>query len=235
LVNSIGERVAEIRNAIEEALAAGGRSGESVKLLGVSKFHPAEMMAEAAPYVDMLGENRVQEATAKRARWPQELSTPWHLIGHLQRNKARRALEIFDAIESVDSLDLARMLDRILAEKERSAYPIFIEVNTSGEATKHGVDPREADGLLSMILETCPRLTVEGLMTVGPNVDDESAVRASFSQLRELRAELSSSFGIPMPELSMGMSGDYRIAVEEGSTIVRIGTAIFGPRNGYPV
>lgn len=226
----IKRNVEEIRSRMEAAAQRSGRNAGDVRLMGVSKFHPLEMMKEASALVDLLGENRVQEAEGKRAGWPAENKTPWHLIGHLQRNKARKALAIFSVIESVDSLDLARMLDRILAETNAVPYVIYLEVNMSGEASKSGMAPTDAERILDQIRDYCPHLSVEGLMTIGPNVDDADSVRRSFVNLRELRERLRSSAGLALPELSMGMSGDFEAAIEEGSTIVRVGTAIFGPR-----
>ena len=226
----IKRNVEEIRSRMEAAAQRSGRNAGDVRLMGVSKFHPLEMMKEASAFVDLLGENRVQEAEGKRAGWPAENKTPWHLIGHLQRNKARKALAIFSVIESVDSLDLARMLDRILAETNAVPYVIYLEVNMSGEASKSGMAPTDAERILDQIRDYCPHLSVEGLMTIGPNVDDADSVRRSFVNLRELREKLRSSAGLALPELSMGMSGDFEAAIEEGSTIVRVGTAIFGPR-----
>ncbi len=230
MVDDIRRNVYEIREQIEAAAEAGGRSPHDIKLMGVSKYHPLEMMLEASQFVDLLGENKVQEAQSKRLGWPADNKTPLHLIGHLQRNKARKALETFDVIESVDTLDLARVLDRILAESEASAYPIFIEVNTSGELTKSGVEPEYAESLAENIAKYCPRLSVEGLMTIGPNTDDSASVRAAFVVLRGLAESVRKNTGLKIPELSMGMSGDFKIAIEEGSTIVRVGTAIFGKR-----
>ena len=226
----IKRNVEEIRSRMEAAAQRSGRNAGDVRLMGVSKFHPLEMMKEASAFVDLLGENRVQEAEGKRAGWPAENKTPWHLIGHLQRNKARKALAIFSVIESVDSLDLARMLDRILVETHAVPYVIYLEVNMSGEASKSGMAPTDAERILDQIRDYCPHLSVEGLMTIGPNVDDADSVRRSFVNLRELRERLRSSAGLALPELSMGMSGDFEAAIEEGSTIVRVGTAIFGPR-----
>ena len=230
MVNSIRDNIMEIKAQIAAAAEKSGRGTHEIKLMGVSKYHPLEMMIEASPYVDILGENKVQEAHEKRLGWPVDNKRAWHLIGHLQRNKARKALEVFDLIESVDNLDLARILDRILAESDTAAYPIYIEVNMSGELTKNGVEPCEAESLAERVIEYCPRLSVEGLMTIGPNTDDEAAIRESFVNLRELRDTMRIKTGLSLPELSMGMSGDYKTAIEEGSTIVRIGTSIFGTR-----
>lgn len=231
MVNMIGDNIAAIRERIRTAEEKSGRSHGEVRLMGVSKFHTLEEMLAASEDVDLLGENRVQEAIEKRRGWPEDNSTQWHLIGHLQRNKVRKALEVFSAVESVDTFDLARAINVILAESERKGYPVFVEVNTSGEATKSGVAPQEAEQLVSRILKYCPAVSVEGLMTIGPNTDDISAIRRAFESLRELRESLRGSLGIELPELSMGMSGDYEAAIEEGSTIVRIGTGIFGPRD----
>ena len=157
--------------------------------MGVTKFHPLEMMLEAAPLLDLIGENRVQEAAEKRASWPEGTpSCPWHLIGHLQRNKIRRALENFDLVESIDALETACSMDRVLREggTERK-FPVFIEVNMSREPAKSGVAPEEAERLLESVMKTAPSLQIEGLMTVAEDTDDESALRAAFGGLRELR------------------------------------------------
>lgn len=230
MVGMISDNIAMIRERIESAAKKSGRSANDIKLMGVSKYHPLEMMLAASSGVDILGENRVQEAIAKRSGWPEGNATPWHLIGHLQRNKARKALEIFSVIESVDTFDLARAVNVILAESGRKGYPVFIEVNVSGETTKSGVGPEEAEQLAGRIMEYCSAVSVEGLMTIGPNTDDTSAVRRSFERLRDLRDSMRDGLGLELPELSMGMSDDYETAIEEGSTIVRIGTGIFGPR-----
>ncbi len=230
MVDFIKHNIEVIRERIASAARGSGRRPEDIKLMAVSKFHPLEMMLSASAFVDLLGENRIQEAIRKHQGWPEGNGTQWHLIGHLQRNKARKALEIFSVIETVDTLDLARVLDRILAETDTPSYPVYIEVNMSGELSKEGVEPSEAEYLLERILKYCPRISVEGLMTIGPNTDDTAAIRKSFEGLRIMRDALSRSFGLSLKELSMGMSGDYEIAIGEGSTIVRIGTAIFGPR-----
>ena len=153
------------------------------------------------------------------------------MIGHLQRNKIRRALESFDLIESVDSLETAVGLNRVLSEGEPRSFPVFIEVNMSREAAKSGIAPEETERLLDDMMKSCPLIAVNGLMTVAEDTGDERVLRETFSGLRELREKLRRVAGLPLPELSMGMSGDYMIAVEEGSTIVRVGSAIFGPRN----
>lgn len=231
MVNTIEERIKLIKSDIYEVAKRCGRSPQSIKLMGVSKYHPVEAMLEASEFVDYLGENKVQEAGLKREKWPTTNKTPVHLIGHLQKNKARKALDIFDLIESVDSVSLAERLDRILVEAERTKYPVYVEVNMSGEESKSGVSPENAEELISYVLQKCSSLRLEGLMTIAPNTDDEIAIRNSFIKLRKLRDDMEKKYAVKIPELSMGMSGDYRIAIEEGSTIVRIGTAIFGKRN----
>ncbi|NCB72814.1 MAG: YggS family pyridoxal phosphate-dependent enzyme [Clostridia bacterium] len=230
MVDFIDRNINDVREKIRSAAKRSGRDPTEIRLMGVSKTHPVEYMLYAAAKLDMLGENRVQEAADKRMKWSPEDITPWHLIGHLQRNKARKALEVFDLIETVDSLDLARMLDRILAETDAYGFPVYIEINMSGELTKSGVAPQEAASLLERVMQYCPRLSVDGLMTIGPNTDDIGEIRKSFEGLRMLRDELRSVSGLQLHEISMGMSSDYEIAIEEGSTIVRVGTGIFGSR-----
>ncbi len=233
------ERIDGIREAIRTAASRAGRSESDIALIGVSKFQPVESLRLAVGCgIEILGENRVQERAEKHEKLAKspEMATPagepvrWHMIGHLQRNKARKAVELFDCIESVDSVELAVALDRIVAEKNGARYPILIEVNTSGEAAKNGVPPEGCFALIESVLRDCGHLSVEGLMTIGPLSEDERAIRASFALLRSLAEDARTRFGIALPHLSMGMSGDYEAAIEEGSTIVRIGTGIFGPR-----
>jgi len=226
----IKENIAKIQACIIEAARVSSRRPEDIKLMAVSKTRSVEEMSAAADFVDLFGENRIQEACLKRDKWDSDNDVPWHYIGRLQRNKARKALEIFDSIESVDSLDLARMLDRILVENGRTDYPVLLEINMSGEISKSGVEPSEAEHLLERILTYCPNLAVNGLMTIGPLTRDEMRIRTAFAGLRQLRERMRNTFELPLEELSMGMSGDFVLAIEEGSTIVRIGTAIFGSR-----
>ncbi len=201
-----------------------------MRLLAATKQVSADRIAEAvAAGVDALGENRVQEAREKLA--PFRGTRPLHMIGHLQRNKAKAALEIFDVVESVDSLELARLLSRFATERG-VPLEVYVEVNTSGEASKYGIDPA---GARALALEAAglPGLRVGGLMTVGPLTEDEAEMRRAFRVLRDLRERIAAD----LPELrrgtlSMGMSGDYEIAIEEGSSLVRVGTGIFGPRAG---
>ena len=223
------ERVASVRSKMAEAARRSGRKPEDVQLVGVSKFHPLEDLLTAADCgVGILGESRVQEAQTKREAWPESKEVHWHLIGHLQKNKVRKALDLFDVIQSVDHADLADIMERILAEQGRLPYPILLEVNISGEASKQGIQPEEAESLLNYIASNCPHLRVDGLMTIAALQGD---VRASFSGLRELGERLRLRSGLSLPELSMGMSGDFELAIAEGSTLVRVGTALFGARS----
>ncbi len=221
-------RLDEVRGRIREAAARSGRSPADVVLVAVTKTVPAEVVAAALGFgLADLGENRVQEAQAKiplvgrdRARW--------HLIGHLQSNKAGRAVELFDRIHAVDDADLARALSRRAVAAGRT-LPVMVEVNVSGEPSKFGVEP---GGLGPLVEEVAalPGLALDGLMTVGPLVERPEEARPAFARLRVLRDEAERRLGRGLPGLSMGMSGDFEVAVEEGSTMVRVGTALFGPR-----
>jgi pyridoxal phosphate enzyme (YggS family) len=225
---TIKDRIASVREDIARSAARAGRDPSEIKLTAVTKTRSAEEMLEAAPWVDALGENRVQEAALKKREWPAGTGAVWRMIGHLQSNKVRKALEIFDTVDSVDSVALARMLNRS-AEEAGRVLPILIEVNTSGEASKTGIEPQRFSELVDGVLE-CPHLRLEGLMTIGPLTDDEARVRGAFAGLREMAAEARRRSGLALPVLSMGMSGDFEWAVLEGSTMVRIGTALFGAR-----
>lgn len=226
-VRSVWERM-------EKSAAASGRGVGDVRLLGVSKTRTVEelLIALDTGLLLGLGENRVQEGEGKIKTWPSDHPVSWHLIGHLQSNKARKAIGLFDMIHSLDGPDLAATLNRLALEIEKSPYPVLIEVNTSGEPSKHGVAPEEAMGLALFVLEACPSLELRGFMTVGPLCDDECRIRKAFESLRLLRDVVSSETGLPLRELSMGMSGDFELAIKEGSTIVRVGSAIFGSREG---
>lgn len=224
---SIAENLNAIRARIDAAAHRAGRDPAAVELVAVSKTHPAETIREAVDEGQMLfGENRVQEALIKIPSLPGRLR--WHLIGHLQSNKVRKALPLFELIHGVDSVELARDIDRIAGEL--GLHPrVLLEINVSGERSKHGFDPaaleRELDRLLLL-----PRVQVEGFMTMAPLVPEPEASRPFFASLRELRDRLATRTGIPLPILSMGMSGDFEVAVEEGATLVRVGSAIFGNR-----
>ena len=222
---SIAENHAEIEARIKAACERAGRDRVSVLLLPVSKGHPAESVEEAAQMgLTAFGESKVQEARVKIPQCSSRLQ--WHMIGHLQSNKARDAVQLFTFIQSIDSLSLAEEVNK-WAEKLSKRVPILLEVNTAGEATKFGFSP---GNLPVEEINQLSRLELQGLMTIAPYTPTPERVRPYFKQLRELRDECSDRLGAPLPHLSMGMSGDYEVAIEEGATIVRIGTALFGPR-----
>jgi hypothetical protein len=216
-----------IRQRISAACARAGRAADSVTLLAVSKSHPPETIMAAADCGQIFfGENKVQEAKAKIPLCPGKLR--WHFIGHLQSNKVRDAVELFEMIHSVDSLNLAREISK-RCELAAKTLPVLLEVNLAGEASKFGYQPEQ---LLADLkdLNQLPRIEIHGLMTVPPWSPDAENSRIYFRQLRELKLQCEEILGAPLPHLSMGMSGDFEVAIEEGATIVRIGTALFGPR-----
>jgi PLP dependent protein len=229
----LSERLAEVRRRIEQAALRANRTPEEIRLVGVSKTQPAELLklALAAGLRDF-GENRVQEADAKIAEVGRR-DARWHLIGHLQANKARRAVVLFDLIHSLDSISLARRLDRLCIEEGREELPVLIQVDLGGEATKTGVSEEELP-LMVAAVTAAERLRLRGLMTLPPFFEEAERVRPFFRRLRELRDALFAreAFGANGSggELSMGMSHDFEIAIEEGATLVRVGTAIFGER-----
>ncbi len=228
---ALSERIEAVRGRIEACALRCNRAPNEITLVAVSKTHPAEVIREAiAAGVTDLGENRVQEAEGKIPEVGRHAAR-WHLIGHLQSNKARRAVELFDVIHSLDSVALAQRLDRMCVELNRQELPVMIQVDLGREATKSGADEAEVLQLVEA-LKHCQRLRLSGLMTLPPYFDDAEQVRPFFRKLRELRDDLSSrrAFGDLRGELSMGMTHDYEIAIEEGATIVRVGTAIFGAR-----
>lgn len=216
-----------VQSALAEAIAKSGRSQDSVRLMAVSKTHPYEAMLALCEEGQLLfGENRVQEGEGKLPpKGERPLSV--NLIGHLQGNKAKKAIALFDRIDSVDSLRLARRLNDLVSVP----YPILLELNTSGEAAKHGFESE--DELFSALeqIVLLPNIRVEGLMTLGPLGGSEGAIRSSFGHLRCVFERAQERFDLPaFTELSMGMSGDFPLAIAEGSTCVRIGTALFGKR-----
>jgi len=227
----LSERVKEVRSRLIAAADRSNRSVDEITLVAVSKTHPAEAVSEAiAAGLDNFGENRVQEAEAKIPAVGRTAAR-WHLIGHLQSNKARRAVELFDWIHSLDSSDLAGRLDRICVELERQELPVLIQVDLGHETTKTGIGESGVSELVAVVRE-CPRLRLMGLMTLPPFFDEAESVRPYFRRLRELRNDLKAkgAFGDHPGELSMGMTHDYEIAIEEGATMLRVGTAIFGER-----
>ena len=220
--------VRAIRRRIEAACARAGRAPATVLLLAVSKGHPPEMVRAVSELgVDLLGESKVQEAKAKIPLCPGRLR--WHMIGHLQTNKCRDAVHFFEMIQSVDSLALAEEIDT-RARQAAKTMPILLEVNIAGEASKFGYPP---DRLLEELeqINALKRIEIQGLMTMAPWTAEPEKVRPIFRQLRELKERGEQFLGAPLPHLSMGMSGDFGVAIEEGATIVRIGTALFGPRS----
>ncbi|MDR0648536.1 MAG: YggS family pyridoxal phosphate-dependent enzyme [Synergistaceae bacterium] len=233
-IETMMENISAVRAKVAEAAKRSGRGEEDVTVIGVSKFQPLDALYMALDCgITIFGENRVQEREQKAAAWTRERAE-WHMIGHLQRNKARKAVELFDCIQSVDSLELALTLDRIVAEKASSGlkagpFVIMIEVNTSGEGSKSGVSPEGCLALTEKIISECHNLLACGFMTVGP-LAGESEARRSFALLRALAEEADARLGLKARHLSMGMSGDFEAAIEEGATAVRIGTGIFGAR-----
>jgi pyridoxal phosphate enzyme (YggS family) len=236
-MNESGSRIEAYRAAradvlarIAAACAHAGRDPAGVTLVAVSKTVPADALRDAvAAGLDLLGENRVQEGVAKAADVP---GARWHLVGPLQSNKAHRALEVFEAIESVDSVKLAQRLDRLVPETRPGLrYPILVEVNVDLDPAKAGFAPDAVDAALGEMIQL-PHLEVRGLMTVGRLTSDPGESRRTFAGLRELAEACRSHWPELGPELSMGMSDDFEVAIEEGATTVRVGRALFGEREG---
>ncbi len=221
------ERLAEIRERVAGACLRGGRDPASVELVAVSKTFPAAAVRElVAAGQRVFGESRLQEAEPKIADLPGNLC--WHFIGHLQRNKVRKALPLFDVIHSVDSMRLARQIDEVSADL--GLFPkVYLEVNLAAEESKHGFLPAELPQIAGEFT-TLRRVEVLGLMAIPPIADDPCQARPWFVKLRELRDHLAAESGMPLAGLSMGMSADYEVAVEEGSTVIRVGSALFGER-----
>lgn len=223
---TIAQNIAAVSARIETAAGRAGRNAADIRLVAVSKTHPPEVVAEAAAEgLTVFGESRIQEAKAKIPELPGKLE--WHFIGHLQTNKAREAVELFHTIQSVDSVRLARELDQC-ARRASRRLAVLLECNVSGESTKFGFKPDEIMAALAE-LNSLPRLEIQGLMTMAPFFEDPQEARPTFRALRELRDQLQQRHGIPLPELSMGMTNDFEAAIEESATMVRIGTAIFQP------
>jgi len=216
---------------IRAACSRAGREPRDVTLVAVSKTVPAERLrAAAAAGLTLLGENRVQEGVAKRPLVP---GAAWHLIGPLQSNKVRQAVTAFDAIETVDSVELAARIARIAAEEGRAPYPVFLQVNVDEDAAKAGFDPAKVEAVLPEVA-SLPGLELAGLMTIGRLAGTPGEARATFARLRELSGRLRVAEPRLGPALSMGMSDDFELAVEEGATHVRVGRALFGARPAAP-
>jgi PLP dependent protein len=216
-----------IQKRIDGACARVGRDPKSVTLLAVSKGQPPEAIRAAADCgLTVFGESKVQEAKVKISLCPGKLR--WQMIGHLQSNKCRDAVHFFEMIQSVDSLSLAQEINKC-ANNSAKTMSILLEVNVAGESSKFGYAPEK---LLSELKEinALPRIEIHGLMTIAPWAEDPEKIRPIFRRLRELKSECEQILGAPLPQLSMGMSGDFEVAIEEGSTLVRIGTVLFGAR-----
>jgi len=225
-------RLADVRARLAAATQRSGRQPDQVSLIAISKTHPASVVQQAIELgATDLGENRVQEAEGKIAEIGRE-KVRWHLVGHLQANKSRRAVSLFDVIHSLDTVDLARRLDRLCVEEGRDSLPVLIQVDLGHEETKSGIDESEITHLVES-LGPLTRVKLIGLMTLPPFFDDPEQSRPFFRRLRELRDELNrrGAFGDRTGELSMGMTHDFEVAIEEGATMVRVGTAIFGARH----
>ncbi|MBA3769428.1 MAG: YggS family pyridoxal phosphate-dependent enzyme [Blastocatellia bacterium] len=221
---SVDENLRRVRERLSEAATRAGRDPAGITLIAVSKMHTVEAIRAAIDAgVNTFGENKVQEADGKIAELGRE-TAKWHLIGHLQSNKARKAVQLFDVIESLDSLELAQRLERICIEEDRDRLDVFIQVDLGDEDTKSGIPQNDLPPLIDF-LDGCERLKLAGLMTLPPFFDDAEDARPFFLRLRKMRDEL-----VPNAALSMGMSNDFEVAIEEGSTHVRVGTAIFGSR-----
>jgi pyridoxal phosphate enzyme (YggS family) len=224
-------RTDAVRAQIVAACARAGRPADSVELLAVTKTHPVDAAVYAARYgLRGVGENRVQEAAAKRPVGPAGLR--WELIGHLQSNKAKLAVEFFDRIQSADSPKLLGLLDRAAGEQGKKRA-VLLQINAGNDPAKFGAEPADAPRLLESAL-ACAHLQVDGLMTIAPLSDDPDVATRTFVNLRKIRDDLATRFNTPLRELSMGMSGDLEAAILAGSTQVRIGTALFGARPAPP-
>jgi pyridoxal phosphate enzyme (YggS family) len=227
-MKSIAQNLERVREQVAHAATKSGRSADGVELVAISKTHDAAKVREAIESGQTLfGESRVQEARAKIPELPSNLR--WHFVGHLQKNKVRHALPLFELIHSVDSLALARDINRI-AEEDGLHPRVLLEVNVAGEGSKFGFTPDKLREDLENLL-ALPRLSILGLMTIPPIAEETEASRKYFVELRELRDRLQTEFHVDLAQLSMGMTQDFAVAVEEGATLVRVGTAIFGERS----
>ena len=231
-MNSVSQNLERVREQIAHAAAKAGRIVEDVELVAITKTHPAEKAREAIEAGQTLfGESRVQEARAKIPELPSNLR--WHFVGHLQKNKIRHALPLFEMIHSVHSLSLARDINRVA--NEEGLHPrVLLEVNMAGEGSKFGFFSEKLRYEMEELL-ALPRLSILGLMTIPPLAEEAEESRKYFVQLRELRDRLQTEFRVDLAQLSMGMTQDFPVAIEEGATLVRVGTAIFGERRSRKV
>jgi len=227
-MGDIQKNLERVRSQIADVAEKSGRQPRDVELIAITKTHDAERVREAYEAGQSLfGESRVQEARAKIPELPSNLR--WHLVGHLQKNKIRHALPLFELIHSVDSLALAQDMNRI-AEEEGLHPRVLLEVNVAGEGSKFGFKPATLRAEMESLL-ALSRLSILGLMTIPPLAEEAEASRKHFVQLRELRDRVETEFHVDLAQLSMGMTQDFAVAVEEGATLVRVGTAIFGERS----
>src|SRR5437773_4974287 len=227
-MGTIAENLERVREQIAQAAAKAGRAGDEIQLVAITKTHDAEKVREAIEAGQILfGESRVQEARAKIPELPSNLR--WHFVGHLQKNKIRHALPLFEMIHSVDSLGLAQEINRI-AEEQGMHPRVLLEVNVGGEGSKFGFKSETLRAEMESLL-ALPRLSILGLMTIPPLAEEPEASRKYFVQLRKLRDRLQTEFHVDLAQLSMGMTEDFAVAVEEGATLVRVGTAVFGERS----
>ena len=225
---SIAENLERVREQIAQAAAKAGRVADEIELAAITKTHPAEKVREAIEAGQTLfGESRVQEARVKIPELPSNFR--WHFVGHLQKNKIRHALPLFELIHSVDSLALAEDINRI-AEEDGLHPRVLLEVNVAGEGSKFGFGSDKLRAEMEPLL-ALPRLSILGLMIIPPLAEEAESSRKYFVQLRELRDRLQTEFHVDLAQMSMGMTHDFPIAVEEGATLVRVGTAIFGERS----
>lgn len=224
---NINENILKIRERIAKAAQRAGRNFEDIKLMAVTKTHELDFIKNAFDKVDLIGENRVQEASNKFKDF--KLNLDLHLIGHLQANKARKAVELFNSIDSIDSIEIAERVNKIACELNKNIN-ILIEVNTSGEVNKTGAEPEKFFEILDKVI-SLKNLKLDGLMTVGPISQDEIIIRKAFEMLRNFAERARERTGLELKELSMGMSGDFELAILEGASIVRIGSLIFGERD----
>ncbi len=228
--SSLPERLIRVQTQILQAATRAGRPPEDIELIAISKTHAPEDILEAMDAgLSVFGESRVQEARAKISLLPARAR--WHFIGHLQRNKIRQTLGLgFELLHSVDSMELARDIQRIAAE-DGFRPRVLLEINIAGESSKFGFSPSQVREHIEPLL-ALDRLQIDGLMTITPLAPEAESSRRYFAALRELRDALQHEYRVPMSHLSMGMSGDFTVAIEEGATLVRVGSAIFGTRSG---
>tara|TARA_Y100000588_G_scaffold201769_1_gene215353 strand:- start:679 stop:1374 length:696 start_codon:yes stop_codon:yes gene_type:complete len=228
-VSDIASNVEAVRGRIGAACERVGRNSAEVQLVAVGKKFTADIIRDAAEAgLTVFGENRVQEARVKIPECPGHLR--WHFIGNLQTNKCREAVDLFEMLHAVDSARLAAELNK-RCEQAAKVMPVLLEVNVSGEGSKHGLAPAEAAALVDAFADW-PQLELHGLMTMAPYTREPESTRPFFKRLAKVRTTCEDRLGAPLPELSMGMSGDFEVAIEEGATLVRLGTVLFGPRTG---